>query len=217
MKLLLAKSTARLLPEFVVQAIFRGALHLTAYEMQRLARQTRARSANVRSAATSENSSKNSIITKVADCAEQLADQYLVVTEQCMVASRGGGDCLDLDKFNQELERLGQRQKQLQAITSAVTSGLKAPAPLEERSISFVKPPGATLVKISKILFSEKSQNRIFAPIVADMRHEHFEALASNDRTAANMAVVRGWLTFLSAILVRLVHPAWTVMRRFLD
>ena len=56
--------------------------------------------------------------------------------------------------------------------------------------------PGGFLLKAARFVFSKRSFNRVYEPIVADMLAEYFEALAAGEEWRARWIHVRGVLFF---------------------
>jgi hypothetical protein len=63
-----------------------------------------------------------------------------------------------------------------------------------------VKPPGAWLVALTRIVFAPNACRRVFEPIIADMRSEYFEALSRGKRTEARIALLRGWIAIMRVL-----------------
>ena len=63
------------------------------------------------------------------------------------------------------------------------------------------RPVGSSLRGVAEFVFSKKSYEQIYDPLVSDLRFEYFEALASNRRWKARWVRARGYGSFLTAAL----------------
>jgi len=78
------------------------------------------------------------------------------------------------------------------------------------------RPVGSSLRGFAEFVFSTKSYEEIYEPLISDLRFEYCEALAANRRGKARWVRVRGYGSFLETVLahfgasgVRLVFRAW--------
>lgn len=69
------------------------------------------------------------------------------------------------------------------------------------------RPVGSSLHSFAEFVFSKKSYEEIYEPLISDLRFEYCEALAANRRGKARWARVRGYGSFLAAMLAHV--PAW--------
>ena len=69
-------------------------------------------------------------------------------------------------------------------------------------------PVGSSLRGVAEFVFSRKSCEQIFDPLISDLRFEYCEALAANRRGKARWVRVRGYASFLAAVLA---HVAGSV------
>jgi hypothetical protein len=65
---------------------------------------------------------------------------------------------------------------------------------------TFQLPPGQKLYELADFLFSKQTNERVFFPVVADMREEYFEALSQNRIWKARWVHVRGTWSFVAAM-----------------
>ena len=65
------------------------------------------------------------------------------------------------------------------------------------------RPPGSFVRRILSALYSRKSFERVFAPTLADMQLEYFEALSEGKPWKARWVLVRDHMALLSACLLR--------------
>ena len=63
------------------------------------------------------------------------------------------------------------------------------------------RPVGSSLRGVAEFVFSKKSCEQIYDPLINDLRFEYFEALASNRRWKARWVHARGYGSFLTAVL----------------
>jgi len=82
------------------------------------------------------------------------------------------------------------------------------------------RPIGSSLRGFAEFVFSKKSYEEIYEPLISDLRFEYCEALAANRRGKARWVRVRGYGSFLEAVLVhfgasgvRLVFRAWQFLQ----
>ncbi len=62
------------------------------------------------------------------------------------------------------------------------------------------KPSGNLLLSMAEFLYSSKTYQRVFLPIISDMREEYFEALPQNRIWKARWVRVRGTWSFFAAM-----------------
>ena len=67
------------------------------------------------------------------------------------------------------------------------------------------RPVGSSLRGVAEFVFSKKSCEQIYDPLVSDLRIEYFEALAANRRWKARWVRARGYGSFLTAVLAHAV------------
>lgn len=65
------------------------------------------------------------------------------------------------------------------------------------RFLGSLAPPGSRLLGASKFLFSKKTYERVFLPVVADMQKEYLEALSEGDEWRASFIRLRATVVFL--------------------
>jgi hypothetical protein len=77
--------------------------------------------------------------------------------------------------------------------------------------------PGSSLGAFAKFVYSKKTYERVFEPIISDMRLEYNEALASGEHWHARWVHVRYSIAFGIAIMakhcvsvVKLIQRIWT-------
>ena len=82
-----------------------------------------------------------------------------------------------------------------------------------------VRSPGSRLNKFSEFVFSKKTYEQIYQPIVCDMQEEYYEALATGQKWKARMVCARGYFSFFSAMVahvplsgLQLVKKIWTIV-----
>jgi hypothetical protein len=64
-------------------------------------------------------------------------------------------------------------------------------------------PPGYRALRILEWVYSPKTVKRVFRPAVADMQHEHLEALASGKVWKARWVLLRGRCSLVSAAIAQ--------------
>ncbi|GEP00540.1 hypothetical protein [Methylobacterium haplocladii] len=64
------------------------------------------------------------------------------------------------------------------------------------------KPPGSDLKSALSFLYTKKSFERVFEPIIEDMRFEHCEALRSGDVKKARWTHVRGVIGIFATMVI---------------
>ena len=73
--------------------------------------------------------------------------------------------------------------------------------------------PGTGLTKIARFIWSKRSYERIFEPLICDMRLEYQEALRNGETWHARWIWMRGHLSFWSAagvfLVTRIVKGIW--------
>ena len=69
------------------------------------------------------------------------------------------------------------------------------------RAPALVKPPGISCLRVAQALFGSKACAGVFQPVIADMQHEHFDALARGATWEARFAVIRGRIAFVRAVV----------------
>jgi hypothetical protein len=67
-------------------------------------------------------------------------------------------------------------------------------------SASVARPPGARLHEWASFLYSNKTRERVFDPMLADMREEYFEALAKGRKWKARWEVLKYYGQFARVI-----------------
>ncbi len=79
-------------------------------------------------------------------------------------------------------------------------------------------PPGTTILRISRFIYTQKTFNRIFEPTIADMREEYFEAIQNEEKLKAKWINIRGHLIFVQTMIahagvsvVKLAKNIWTI------
>jgi hypothetical protein len=71
------------------------------------------------------------------------------------------------------------------------------------RSARIVRPPGYLLYRVAELVFSERTCQRIFEPILADLHFEYFRLLEAGHAWRARFAIVRGCYAFVRAFVSR--------------
>lgn len=81
-----------------------------------------------------------------------------------------------------------------------------------------LKPPGSRLLAITNFLYSKKQQERVFIPIIADMRDEYFEAYDQKRFMKARWIWIRYCFVFIQSMglnvivsLVKKIKDVWTL------
>lgn len=95
-------------------------------------------------------------------------------------------------------------------------------ATLERETVSvarsttrLTKPFGIRSLRVLRVIFSKKSIERVFAPIVADTQHEHFEALAAEESRLHRFCILaRG---YLSLLLAAVPHAFWHFLQKIVS
>ena len=81
------------------------------------------------------------------------------------------------------------------------------------------RPVGSSLRGVAEFVFSKKSYEQIYDPLISDLRFEYCEALAANRRGKAGWVRVRGYGSFLAAVLTHVAtsggHLVVRVWRMF--
>ena len=82
------------------------------------------------------------------------------------------------------------------------------------------RPVGSSLRGVAEFVFSKKSYEQIYDPLISDLRFEYCEALAANRRGKASWVRARGYGNFLAAVLAHvaasgghLVVRVWLIFR----
>jgi hypothetical protein len=79
------------------------------------------------------------------------------------------------------------------------------------------KPPGFLLRSLADTLFSSNTMKGVIEPSIADMQHEYFEALNSNQKFKAFCVRCRGYVSILMTLGVyRIVKLLWDVWQNTL-
>ena len=108
------------------------------------------------------------------------------------------------------------RGRQLGEFGQAVTNWLMRLA--SRRRVR--RPVGSLLRGFAEFVFSKKSYEEIYDPLISDLRFEYCEALAANRTGKARWVRVRGFGSFLTAVLAyvaasggRLVFRVWRIFQ----
>jgi hypothetical protein len=64
-----------------------------------------------------------------------------------------------------------------------------------------VRPPGSGMRRFAHTVFGKRAAERVYDPLIADLQHEYFEALAAGSRVQAGFVRLRGYVSFVSAVL----------------
>lgn len=85
------------------------------------------------------------------------------------------------------------------------------------RRREIVRPPGLLIDRFARFIFKKKTYERVFQPIIVDMRLEYFESLSEGRRWHARWVSLRDHLGFCKALLAlipvsitRLFVKIWT-------
>ena len=79
-----------------------------------------------------------------------------------------------------------------------------------------VRPPvGSSLRGFAEFVFSKQSYEQIYDPLISDLRFEYCEALTANRRGKARWVRVRGYGSFLAAVLAHVAASGGRVWRIF--
>ena len=77
-------------------------------------------------------------------------------------------------------------------------------------------PPGWGLLRFAETCFSKKTFTQVLEPTLSDMQKEHFDALAEGYLWKARLALVRGYVSFWSAVaaqaplsILSLLYKVW--------
>ena len=89
-----------------------------------------------------------------------------------------------------------QRGRRLRKVGQAVTNRLARRA--SRRRVR--RPVGSSLRGIAEFVFSKKSYEQIYDPLISDLRLEYCEALSANRRGKARWVRARGYGSFLAAV-----------------
>ena len=90
-----------------------------------------------------------------------------------------------------------QRRRRLRIVGQTATNWLGRLASRRK-----VRPPvGSSLRGVAEFVFSKKSFEQIYDPLISDLRIEYCEALAENRRGKARWVRARGYGSFLAAVL----------------
>lgn len=60
-----------------------------------------------------------------------------------------------------------------------------------------VRPPGAGMLRLADLLVSRRTYERVFEPLVNDLRLEYFEALSQQRPWKARLIAARYWIAFV--------------------
>ena len=63
-----------------------------------------------------------------------------------------------------------------------------------------LKAPGISMLAVAEFVFSKKQNEKVFVPIIADMREEYFEALSQSRIWKARWVRIRGTYSFFAAM-----------------
>ena len=72
---------------------------------------------------------------------------------------------------------------------------------VEEKTTDIIMPPGTYFSKIIGFIYSKKSKERIFDPIISDMHQEYFEALDQGRKWKMHWIHIRGIMNILIATI----------------
>jgi hypothetical protein len=79
---------------------------------------------------------------------------------------------------------------------------LGVPTPSTGRSrITIHEPPGQLLLTMAELFASRRAFERVYTEVVATLQFEYFEALREGKRAKAEIARLRGYVSFGSAVL----------------
>lgn len=112
-----------------------------------------------------------------------------------------------LDPILAELRTAAAYQER-HARTAHIDSGQSGMAPLgsvPDSPARVLRAPGTTLMRIAEFCFSRRTFTGVLEPVVADMQHEYFEALAAGRERKAKMVLARGYAAFVEAVIVNTV------------
>jgi len=96
------------------------------------------------------------------------------------------------------------------------TAGVKKKTDSKQGQI--ILPPGYHLRSLVDFLFSKKTAEKVFLPVIADLQHEWLEAIAQNRSDEVQRIKIRGYLSFTAALILVLVSgikrifDAWKVL-----
>ena len=69
------------------------------------------------------------------------------------------------------------------------------------------RPVGSSLRGVAEFVFSKKSYQQIYDPLISDLRFEYCEAMAENRRGKARWVRARGYGSFLAAVSAHVAAP----------
>ena len=97
-----------------------------------------------------------------------------------------------------------ERHARIAHIASA-QSGVAPLGSVPDSSARILSAPGTTLMRIAEFCFSRRTCTGVLEPVVADMQHEYFEALAAGRERKAKMVLARGYAAFVAAVIANTV------------
>jgi hypothetical protein len=71
-----------------------------------------------------------------------------------------------------------------------------------------IAPPGHTLISIARFVLTASSYKKYVQPVIADMHHEYFAALAQGDMWHARWISARVWLQVLPGFIYAMIARA---------
>ena len=86
------------------------------------------------------------------------------------------------------------------------------------KSSNLTVAPGSFVLKIAEFVCSPKTYQRVFLPVVKDMREEYNEALFTGRREKARLVLIRGYLALVEAVALqvfvsvpaKIIKTIWT-------
>lgn len=89
-----------------------------------------------------------------------------------------------------------QRERELLGLLHNQLSVSTAPGTY----VSVTTAPGSFISVILKTIYTKKSYERVFQPLISDMQEEYFDALAEKRERHAKWVHVRGYLTLILTV-----------------
>ena len=178
------------------------ALRLASGALDRQASKIRQSSLNLQNAISILRSDRREIMLPTLECAKQIVVEYddlAIIVEEM---SRSDLRNLDFGKrlpvLQAKADKIEELRSHMHHVNEAFSRKIFDDAP--SGSSKIIKPPGALLLALTRIVFAPKACRRVFEPIVADMRSEYFAALSKGKRNDARIALLRGWIALIRAL-----------------
>lgn len=138
----------------------------------------------------------------IFNCSIAMAEAFLHVDLQTFVPSQDALNCLIVDIYLLPLRIVRQEGSAIAAgLFISFILSLTRQSSLGQRGLS--RPPGWRLHCFAETWFSKKTFTQVLEPILSDMQLEYFEALAAKRPWKARIVLLRGYLSFWSAVVAQ--------------